>query len=114
MAAARVRIGSAQEGQQVSSRGCSKAFIVCVYSRIFETCHQKWQQGQALSWPFTTQELAGWLNLAKKDMVAQVEETWSETFGGCAFSINDPTSFWTSPDHFKTFHKVSLSAFQLF
>ena len=86
----------------VSSRGCSKTFIVCFLSRILEYCRSL--EG-APEFPFARELVARWLETAREDCVSEVLDI---DFGGVVFQGEDPSSYWTTPHQFFTWWKNNV------
>lgn len=105
------RVSSARRGRRttvprpsvaVSSRGCSKKFIICFLSRILEHCRFL---EDAPDFPFSAELVAKWLELARCDCVADVLDI---DFGGVLFEEEDPSSYWTTPHQYFTWWKNNV------
>lgn len=86
---------------QVTSRGCSRAYIVCVLWRAWEHVRLLKSQDASISFPFNESVVKDWL-IAARDDCLQAGEEFLELFGGTDFSGDDATTYWTLPPHFFT------------
>ena len=84
---------------QVSSRGCSRAYILCVLLRGLHYVRKLRAKSQPVSFPFPAFEIECWLEKAKEDC-SDVE--FQRVYGGTDFSPSDVSTFWTSASHFYT------------
>ena len=84
---------------QVSSRGCSRAYILCVLLRGLHYVRKLRVKSQPVSFPFPAFEIECWLEKAKEDC-SDVE--FQRMYGGTDFSPSDVSTFWTSASHFYT------------
>lgn len=84
---------------QVSSRGCSRAYILCVLLRGLHYVRNLRVKSQPVSFPFPAFEIECWLEKAKEDC-SDVE--FQRMYGGTDFSPSDVSTFWTSASHFYT------------
>ena len=60
-------------GNQVTSRGCSKAYMICLFYRALEhaiDCHENNTQ---FFWPYSHRVIVDWIRLARVDMMALPE-----------------------------------------
>jgi hypothetical protein len=87
---------------QVTSRGCSRAFILCVLWRGWEYVRSLKLENESVSFPFPESVITSWLELAKEDCLKAENKFLFEYFGGTEFSLDDVTSYWTLPHHFFT------------
>lgn len=95
----RVSLLTVQTMNQVSSRGCSRAYILCVLFRALSHVRRRRSVGQPVSFPFSTSDVDKWLVDAQNDCM---DQEFQDVFGGTSFSISDPSTYWTSPTHFFT------------
>eukprot|EP01041_Mallomonas_annulata_P000105 gene106-148_t len=86
----------------VSSRGCSKAFILCVLHRALE--YVKFLSFGA-TYPFPQNIVHEWLILANRDCRAGA---FLNHFGGTEFDANDPATFWIGTQQFYTWWKNNI------
>ena len=84
---------------QVSSRGCSRAYILCVLQRALQYVRQRRMSGHAVSSPFSAAEIEKWLIQARTDCL---DPYFQQLFGGTDFNLNDASTYWTSTSHFFT------------
>ena len=84
---------------QVSSRGCSRAYILCVLFRGLHYVRKLRRKSLPVSFPFPAFEIECWLEKAKEDC-SGVE--FQRMYGGTDFSPSDVSTFWTSASHFYT------------
>jgi hypothetical protein len=84
---------------QVSSRGCSRAYIICVLFRALQYVRLRRLAGQPVSFPFISSEIEKWIVDARGD-IADID--FQRFFGGTDFSLSDPSTYWTTPSHFFT------------
>lgn len=104
------RIGSARKGRKpvpspstpVSSRGCSKAFIICFLTRILEYCRSI---DKAPDFPFESDLVAKWLVMARRDCIMHAIE---DDFGGVVFEAEDTSSYWTATFQYFTWWKNNI------
>lgn len=87
--------------QQVTYRGCSKAFILCALHNALVDCRSKHQDGTTVSFPFAGEDIKNWLESAKRDCHSKPAiQDLQVGLGGIDFEINDSSSYWTTPQHF--------------
>jgi len=58
----------AQARGQVTSRGCSKGYMVCIFYRALEyaiNCHES---GATFGWPYPAAAITEWIKSARGDM----------------------------------------------
>lgn len=63
---------------QVTSRGCSKGYMVCIFFRAWEyamACHAN---GTPLSWPYPTKAIESWIIAARLDMCHPACADWDK------------------------------------
>lgn len=84
---------------QVSSRGCSRAYILCVLYRGLRYVRNLRAKSQPVSFPFPAFEIECWLDNAKEDCS---DVAFQRMYGGTDFSPSDVSTFWTSASHFYT------------
>jgi len=85
---------------QVTSRGCSRAYIICVLWHAWEYCKRLKVQNQNICFPFVDDMVEEWLSLAKEDCEQSLD--FMHFFGGTEYSAKDSTTFWSLPVHFFT------------
>lgn len=86
----------------VSSRGCSKTFVICFLTRILEHCRSL---DVSPEFPFSNELVQKWLNMARQDCI---NRAISVDFGGVVFDENDLGSYWTAPHQFFTWWKNNV------
>ena len=86
---------------QVTSRGCSRAYIVCVLWRAWEYVRLLKSNDSSIAFPFADSVVVAWLTAARSDCTQATEE-FLLMFGGTEFTDDDPTSYWTISSHFFT------------
>ena len=88
--------------QAVSSRGCSRTFVVCFLTRILEHCRSL---SDAPEFPFSNELVIKWLSIARQDCIDGVIDI---DFGGVPFNEDDLSSHWTAPHQFFTWWKNNV------
>jgi hypothetical protein len=91
---------------QVTSRGCSRAYIVCVLWHAWEYCKKLKAESKSICFPFPEETVEEWLLVAKDD--CQQSSEFMQFFGGTEYSVEDSSTFWTLPTHFFTWLVFSL------
>lgn len=86
----------------VSSRGCSRYFIIVVLRRALDYCKSL---PHAPDFPFSRNVIQIWLDEAK---LACETSTTTLPLGGIVFSPTDSTSYWTVPKQFLTWWKNNI------
>lgn len=84
---------------QVSSRGCSRAYILCVLFRALKYVRIRKMASQPVTFPFNSDEIEKWLVDSKEDC-SHLE--FQRVYGGTDLNPADPSTFWTSSTHFFT------------
>jgi hypothetical protein len=56
--------------RQVNTRGCSKAFQVCLFYRALRTALQMHAKGENIQWPYSSAQITEWIMQALEDMSA--------------------------------------------
>jgi len=56
--------------RQVNSRGCSKAFQVCLFYRALRTALQMHAKRVNIQWPYSSTQITEWITQALEDMSA--------------------------------------------
>jgi hypothetical protein len=87
---------------QVTSRGCSRSYIVCVLWHAWEYVRLVKSSGGSVTFPFQGQIVEEWLVTSKEDCAKA--ECFNGVFGGTQYSEDDSTTFWTLPSHFFTWY----------
>ena len=55
---------------QLSPRGCSKAFQICIFYRALYPALQMHAKGVNIQWPYSSLQITNWIKHAKEDMIA--------------------------------------------
>lgn len=87
------------QSNQVTSRGCSRAYIVCVLWHTWEYVRSLYVQKLPVCYPFPEDAVKQWLVQAKEHCN---EDMFLQCFGGTYFMSDDPTTYWSLPSHFFT------------
>lgn len=95
----RVKLPKAKITDQVTSRGCNRAFIVCVLYRVLNHVVSVHQNGTVVEFPLDKELLRSWMASAVID--AQ-DSDLNEAFGGTVLCTSDPATFWNDPQQFST------------
>lgn len=98
----RVRQPTPPTSTAVSSRGCSKTYIICFLARILEHCRSL---EHAPDFPFPSELVTKWLMTARQDCINKAIDA---EFGGVKFNEEDPSSYWTSVSQFFTWWKNNI------
>jgi hypothetical protein len=77
--------------QQVTSRGCSRSYILCVCYRALYFVSVEYEQCRNTSFPFNEDEVKLWLTLAQTDCL---DEDFQNKFGGTRIDLSDSSTFW--------------------
>jgi hypothetical protein len=85
----------------VSSRGCSRAFIVCVMEQALDYVSSLPHSPDAYSMAL----IKSWLEEAKRR--CQIGHV-VPNLGGTAFSVHDPQTYWTDPRQYLTWWKNNI------
>lgn len=91
--------------QQVTSRGCSRAYIVCVLWHGWQYVRSLRSQGEPVCFPFPDDIVQLWLDSALIDCCTAPD--FLHLFGGTEFQREDASSFWTTPLNFFTWYYLS-------
>ncbi len=86
----------------VTSRGCSRAFIVCVLWHAWEYVRSLRHHDSPVCFPFPEEVVQEWLLLAQQD--CRNPYFHEDFFGGTAYSEYDSSTYWTQPPHFYTWY----------
>jgi hypothetical protein len=87
---------------QVTSRGCSRSYIVCVLWHAWEHVRLVKSTGGSVTFPFKEPFVEEWLIASKEDCTKA--DFFNGIFGGTEYSEDDSTTFWTLPSHFFTWY----------
>ena len=87
--------------EQVTSRGCSRSFVVFVLHRCLENIQANYCAGNDITFPFNPADINKWLLQAKKDCNSQTID-YQISLGGTAFDERDPSTYWTLSQQFCT------------
>ena len=82
---------------QVTSRGCSRAYVLCVLWRALDFVRRKWHEKIPVSFPFDDDDVLEWLLEAKNDAV---DIHFQTTVGMQDFNPRDEQTFWTDTKQF--------------
>lgn len=66
----------------VTSRGCSRAFILCTLYRALYSVSLQFYDGIPVSHPFNNNDIDKWLTLAKEDCA---DQEFQDLLGGITF-----------------------------
>jgi hypothetical protein len=83
---------------QVSSKGCSRAYILCVLNRALEYVQMLRVYSQPAAFPFAKDVIENWLLLATGDCSIDLQLE----LGVIDYFPGDTSTFWTSPLQFIT------------
>jgi hypothetical protein len=89
-----------QANSQVTSRGCARAFIICVLWRGWQYVRYSKAAGDSICFPFADEVVQEWIDSAISDCC--LSRDFVKQFGGTEFSLEEPGSFWSHPAHFFT------------
>jgi hypothetical protein len=97
---------SLSENAPVSSKGCSRSFIVIF---LYEALHYCRTLSHSPDFPFTKSLIKIWLNKAQIECHSRTisSETLSP-YGGIEFKYENSSSYWTSPKQFYTWWKNNI------
>jgi hypothetical protein len=84
---------------QVTSRGCSRAYLICALWRGLEHVRQAYSKGLIISFPFNDSDINGWLIEARNDCC---DLNFQMALGGVDYFPEDPSTFWTLSSQFNT------------
>ena len=87
---------------QVTSKGCSRLYIISVLYRALTYVRNKQIQNCSVAFPFDHDVISEWLMLAQDDCS---DRNLQIQLGGIDFHSDDPKTFWTSPSHFFTWYE---------
>lgn len=90
---------------QVTSRGCSRGFILCVCYRSLHYVSKEYAKGCVINFPFDTNEVYSWLRFARTDCV---DLDFQKQLGGTHINSNDQSTYWTHPQQFFTWWKNNV------
>ncbi len=85
---------------QVTSRGCARAFILCVLWRGWEYVRNLKGNGDPVCFPFPESVVQEWIDAAFQ--YCSMAKEFVTMFGGTDFDKDDQSSYWTQPAHFFT------------
>ena len=80
----------------ISSRGCSRGFILCVLWRAWEYVRKMHYFGNQITFPFPDEIISDWVNNAIEDC----RKNDFSVFGGTAFNATNASTFWTKTSQF--------------
>jgi hypothetical protein len=80
----------------VSSRGCSRTYIISFLARVLEHCRSL---DDAPDLPYSQELITRWLDVARRDCIAN---RIVADFGGNPFCDADTSSYWTASHQFFT------------
>jgi hypothetical protein len=83
---------------QVTSRGCCRAFIICVLWRGWEFVRLRKVEDSPICFPFPENIIQQWIDGARDD--CKKAKAFVTIFGGTDF--DDDSTYWTLPHHFFT------------
>lgn len=87
---------------QVTSRGCSRAYIVFVlYRALFYVQNLRAHQ-LAVFFPFPTHQIESWFEMAQNDCIKSRYNKYNMLLGGTVFTRGDTSTYWTNPQQFFT------------
>ncbi len=84
---------------QVTSRGCSRAYVVCVLWRSLEYVRKLYASGNQITFPFPDQDVEEWLLIARVDCN---DEKFQKMLGGIDYFPDESSTYWTLAVHFFT------------
>lgn len=90
---------------QVSSRGCSKAFLICVLWHAWQHVKLLKSKKMPVVFPFTDSLINQWLNNAHRDCNMG---GLSRLFGGIEYIESDKSTYWSEPNQFLTWWKNNV------
>lgn len=129
---------SRSSSPQITSKGCSRGFILCVLYRALDYARQRQMLGHTVQFPFCNEEIRRWL-LVRQTIyciaarsstetkacmsfhfasvvlqAAQVdcsisEETYQIGLGGTFYDESDTSTYWTQPQQFCTWYACDHS-----
>ena len=85
---------------QITSRGCSRAYVCFVLYRALMYVQQLRQHDYAVFFPFPVQFIEEWMLLARRDCENAME--FQRLLGGTFLQAEDPSTYWTQPQQFFT------------
>lgn len=91
---------------QVTSRGCSRGFIILVLWHGWQFVLSQHRAGSPINFPIDEEIVRQWMYHARED--APRSSAFLELFGGTDFIRDDPSTFWTIPSHFFTWWKNNV------
>lgn len=83
----------------VTSRGCSRAIVLCVLHRCLEFVQEQFELGETVQFPFSKEVVQLWIDAAREDCQ---EVSFQTVLGGTMYDSADETTFWTVPQQFFT------------
>jgi hypothetical protein len=84
---------------QVTSRGCSRSFALCVLWRALEFVRYSHSIHKKIAFPFSVNDVSNWIDRAQSDC-SDLE--FQRILGGVDFFPDDIRSYWNVPNHFFT------------
>lgn len=84
---------------QVTSRGCSRSYLICALWRGLEHVRRSFSQGEMVSFPFNDVDINVWLIEARNDCG---DTNFQMALGGVDYFPDDPSTFWTLTSQFNT------------
>jgi hypothetical protein len=85
---------------QVTSRGCSRSYIICVLWHGWEHVRYLKANDLPVCFPFPEEVVTGWLTAARNDCSQSPQ--FLNVFGGTEYCDEDKSTFWSIPSHFFT------------
>ena len=99
---------SEQTAAQVTSKGCSKVFILCALYRTLRGCRRELAAGGDICFPFDVSRVATWLQEAAEDCTRPQAVVLQAQLGGVDFDSADRHTYWTEPKQLNTWWKNNL------
>ena len=87
---------------QVTSRGCSRVYIVFVLYRALFYVQQLRTEHMAVFFPFPTPHIESWFEMAQQDCTKSRYNEYNILLGGTVFTLDDTSTYWTNPQQFFT------------
>ena len=84
---------------QVTSRGCSRAYVICVLWRCLEHVRKMHAKGTAITFPFLDHDVEVWLNVARDDCD---DVNFMKMLGGIDYFPDETSTYWSIALHFFT------------
>lgn len=90
---------------QVTSRGCSRAYVLCVLRRALDSVRRWRSENQTVTFPFNKDDISCWLVQARDDCR---DKGFQVLLGGIDYDPDDSRTFWTCPNHFFTWWALRI------